>query len=359
MSQPVALLPVPPQGLFSCPIPSLQTATPFVPFVRPFRPLLENPHDVEMTSNLRITEQLRLFIEQAIRLHKASGASAIVLLFEGSTDWVRLRRMIEDPTPFIVVTDTKDQLDGAAEQGFRSIALEMFGNPVYDRLMQAMLRGITEDYIAPGGQIVALYGGFESNTIDTVSLIQMKEHLNRLTSTDLRMLNTSVPLETLKTIVNLAVEIGLSGREGKPVGTLFVVGDKQRVLAESHPAGFDPVRGYSRMERNIMDPRVREGIKEIAQLDGAIIIAPDGTVEASCRSLDAPADNISLSKGLGSRHWAAAAVTRSTKAVAIAVSESNGSVRIFQNGEVVLRIEPTNRKPLIWRKFEYEPPVEN
>ncbi|MDO5113292.1 MAG: DNA integrity scanning protein DisA nucleotide-binding domain protein, partial [Planctomycetia bacterium] len=263
---------------------------------------------------------------------------------------------VGDPSPFIVAADTAEQLNLADELGFKTIALEMAGNPVYDRLMQAMLRAITDDYIKPGSQIVALYGGFESDSIDTVSLISLKEHLNRLTSTDLRSLNTTVPLETLKTIVNLAVEIGLSGREGKPVGTLFVVGDKQKVLAESRPAGFDPVRGYSRSERNIMDPRVREGIKEIAQLDGAIIISADGTVEASCRIIDSPADNITLSKGLGSRHWAAAAITRSTKAVAIAVSETNGTVRIFQNGEVMLRIEPTNRKPFIWKKFEYEPP---
>ena len=105
-----------------------------------------------------------------------------------------------------------------------------------------------------------------------------------------------------------------------------------------------------------MDARVREGIKEIAQLDGAIIISANGVVEASCRILDATADNITLSKGLGSRHWAAAGITRCTKAVAIVVSESNGTVRIFQNGEVMLRIEPTHRRPFIWKKYEYEPP---
>ncbi|MDO4570811.1 MAG: DNA integrity scanning protein DisA nucleotide-binding domain protein [Planctomycetia bacterium] len=309
-----------------------------------------------MAYTLRITEQFRLFVDQARTIYAEMEASAILLLFDGTADWAKVRRLVDDPTPFIIVADTEDQLSGARESGFRTIALEMVGNPVYDRLMQAMLRGITEDYIRPGSQIVAMYGGFESDTIDTVSLISLKEHLNRLTSSDLRLLNTTVPLETLKTIVNLAVEIGLSGREGKPVGTLFVVGDKQKVLAESRPAGFDPVRGYSRSERDIMDPRVREGIKEIAQLDGAIIIGADGTVEASCRIIDSPADNITLSKGLGSRHWAAAAVTRSTKAVAIAVSETNGTVRIFQKGEVVLRIEPTNRKPFIWKKFEYEPP---
>ena len=283
-------------------------------------------------------------------------ASAIILLYDGTADWGRVKKLVGENVPFILAVDTEEQAQGAAEAGINTIVLEMVGNPVYDRLMQALLEAITDDLIRPGMQIVAIYGGFESNTIDTVSLISLKEHLNRLTSTDLRLLNTTVPLETLKTIVELAVEIGLSGREGKPVGTLFVVGDKQRVLAESHAGGFDPVRGYSRSERNIMDARVREGIKEIAQLDGAIIISADGIVEASCRILDASADNITLSKGLGSRHWAAAGITRCTKAVAIVVSETNGTVRIFQNGEVMLRIEPTNRKPFIWKKLEYEPP---
>ena len=37
----------------------------------------------------------------------------------------------------------------------------------------------------------------------------------------------------------------------------------------------------------------------------------------------------------------------------MAVSQSSGTVRIFQDGEVVLRIEPMAR-PLIWRHFEME-----
>ncbi len=309
-----------------------------------------------MANTLRLTDQFRFFVDHAKTIYEQMEAAAVLLLYDGVADWVRVRKLTGDTVPFIVAVDTEEQAEGAQAAGFRTIVLEMVGNPVYDRLMQAILRSIADDFIRPGSQIVAMYGGFESNSIDTVSLISLKEHLNRLTSTDLRLLNTTVPLETLKTIVNLAIEIGLSGREGKPVGTLFVVGDKQRVLTESHAGGFDPVRGYSRSERNIMDPRVREGIKEIAQLDGAIVISADGIVEASCRILDATADNITLSKGLGSRHWAAAGITRCTKAVAIVVSETNGTVRIFQNGEVMLRIEPTNRKPFIWKKFEYEPP---
>jgi DNA integrity scanning protein DisA with diadenylate cyclase activity len=230
-------------------------------------------------------------------------------------------------------------------------------SPVYHRLTQAILEAVADDVIAPGCSVVALYSGFEADVMDSVSLINLGEHLDRLTGRDLRQLETRVPLDTLRLVVDLAVEIGREGREGKPIGTMLVVGDTRKVLAASRPAGFDPVRGYSRKERNLNDPRVREGIKEIAQMDGAILVAHDGTVEATCRYVDAPASALTLSKGLGSRHWAAAAISRATKAVAVTVSQSNGTVRIFQNGEVVLRIEPLHRRPMVWKDFEYEPPA--
>ena len=257
----------------------------------------------------------------------------------------------------IVAADTAEALEGAKEAGLATVVLHMPESPVYDRLTQAILEAVADDILAPGACVVTLYSGFEADTMDSVSVINLGEHLDRLTGRDLRQLETRVPLDTLKLVVDLAVEIGREGREGKPVGTIFVVGDTRKVLASSRPAGFDPVRGYSRKDRNLNDPRVREGIKEIAQMDGAIIVSADGTVEAACRYVDSPAASVTFSKGLGSRHWAAAAISRATKAVAVTVSQSNGTVRIFQNGEVMLRIEPLHRRPMVWKDFEYEPPA--
>ena len=163
------------------------------------------------------------------------------------------------------------------------------------------------------------------------------------------------PLDTLKQTVDLAIEIGREGREGKPVGTLMVVGDHRRVMKHCRPMGFDPVRGYNQGERKLDDSRVRESIKEIAQLDGAFVISADGTVIAACQHISAPSAELTLSKGLGARHWAAAAISRATGAVAISVSESNGTVRLFQDGEVMLRVEPF-RRAMKWKDFEYDPP---
>ena len=305
---------------------------------------------------LRLTERFKTLLNLATDLAESAAADAILLLAEGPADWQRVARLCGD-TKLLVAAEVAEHLEGADKAGLDSVALDMPDSPVHERLTQAVIEAVADDILAPGACVVALYSGFEADVIDSISVIDLGDHLDRLTGRDLRQLETRVPLDTLKIVVDLAVQIGREGREGQPIGTMFVVGDARNVLACSRPVGFDPVRGYNRKERNLDDRRVREGIKEIAQMDGAIIISADGTVEAACRYIDSPATNITLSKGLGARHWAAAAVSRATNAVAVTVSHSGGTVRIFQNGEVMLRIEPTHRQPVVWRDFEYEPPT--
>lgn len=305
---------------------------------------------------VKFNEEFQTIYEAAIRLAKAVGADAVLLVLDGETEWQELKDRAEG-VKLVVAVETSAEAMAALEADVPAVLLETSESPIYDRLSQALLKAIADEMLVPAARVVALYSGFEAHTLDSISVIDLNDHLGRLTVRDLRQLETRVPLDTLQTVVNLALEIGREGREGKPVGTLFVVGDHVKVRRMSRSASFDPVRGYSRKERNLKSARVREGIKEIAQMDGAILVAADGTVEAAAQYLDASAADISLTKGLGARHWAAAAITRATKAVAVAVSESSGTVRIFQNGEVVLRIEPF-RRPMKWKDFEHEPPDE-
>lgn len=322
------------------------------------KPTTHKRKNKSVPEQLKFTEKFKTIFDHALQLYESLEASAIILLTEMPVDWLRLKKLANDNTKIIVTSFKEDFLAGVEDAGFSSVSISAAEDtPVYDILTQAILRAVADDLLLPGSRVIALYSGFDPGHFDSVSMINLGEHLDRLSGRDLRQLDTKVPLKTLKIVVDLAVEIGREGREGKAVGSLFVVGDTRKVLMQSKPAGFDPVRGYHRKERNINDPRVREGIKEIAQLDGAFIIAPDGTCEAACRYLDTSTATITLSKGLGARHWAGAAVSRMTDALAIVVSQSSGTVRIFQNGEVILRIESRHRRPMVWREFDYEPPV--
>ncbi len=300
-------------------------------------------------------EQFAAIYKVAVRLCKTFEADGLLVMLDGPTDWTELRKRASD-IKLLVVADSDQQLAGAEEAGLQTVVLDLDEAPMQERLTQALLESVAAEILAPGASVVAVYTGFEAGAIDSISYISLDKNLGRLTARDLRQIETSVPLETLKTVVDLAIEIGREGREGKPVGTLFVVGDTRKVLHHCRPMGFDPVRGYSRKERSLQDPRAREWIKEIAQLDGAIVVAPDGTVEKSCQLVNADHAHLTLSKGLGSRHWAGAAVSRNTKAISVVVSESNGTVRLFNNGEVILRVEPF-RRAMKWKDFKYEPPA--
>ena len=150
-----------------------------------------------------------------------------------------------------------------------------------------------------------------------------------------RGVNTRV----LERTVALAVEIAREGREGRKIGTLFVVGDSNEVLKRSKPMILDPLHGHPHETKRIDDPDVRETLKELAQLDGAFVVSDEGVVLSATRYIDAVSDRLEVPLGLGSRHVAAASVSKQTDAVAVAVSESS-MVRMFDDGELVSEIIP-------------------
>src|ERR671917_1426464 len=143
-----------------------------------------------------------------------------------------------------------------------------------------------------------------------------------------------VDSRVLEQTVALAVEIAREGREGRKIGTLFVVGDSEEVLKHSKPLILDPLYGHPDESKRISDPDVRETLKELAQLDGAFVVSDEGVVLSAARYIDAVSNHLEVPLGLGSRHVAASSVSSRTDAVSVAVSESSTG-RMFDDGELV------------------------
>ena len=148
-----------------------------------------------------------------------------------------------------------------------------------------------------------------------------------------------VNAKVLKQTVSLAVEIAREGREGRKIGTLFVVGDSGEVMRRSKPLILDPLQGHADEDKQIEHPDTRETIKELAQLDGAFLVSNSGVVLSAARYIDAASDSLDLPLGLGSRHMAGASISQQTSAVSVVVSESS-MVRMFDDGELVSEIVP-------------------
>jgi diadenylate cyclase len=145
--------------------------------------------------------------------------------------------------------------------------------------------------------------------------------------------------EVLESLIELAVEIAREGREGRRIGTMFTLGAEEEVLAQSRQLILDPLFGHPAEVLHITDPNLRGTIKELAQLDGAFVVSRRGVFVSACRYLNAAVGEVDLPLGLGSRHVAGASITKTTKAVAIVVSES-AVVRMFCHGELKAEIIP-------------------
>jgi diadenylate cyclase len=144
---------------------------------------------------------------------------------------------------------------------------------------------------------------------------------------------------TVEEVVQLSVEIAREGREGRKIGTLFVVGDVEETLRRSRPLLLDPLYGHPREALDVSRADFRETVKELALLDGAFVVASRGTFVSAGRFIDVELTPENFLPGLGTRHAAAASISAATSATPVVVSQSS-VVRVFADGEVRAEIIP-------------------
>jgi diadenylate cyclase len=149
---------------------------------------------------------------------------------------------------------------------------------------------------------------------------------------------TDIREEVFDAVFHICTEISIVGREGKPVGTTFLIGDTKNVLEKSRQIILNPFEGHKPELRVVTNPQLGENIKALAQLDGAFVITGDGFVEAVGRYITVDSSNVSLPPGMGTRHNSVAAITQVTKAVGIVVSQSGGGITVFRNGQILKKI---------------------
>lgn len=281
-------------------------------------------------------------VESACMIANEIRASALFVYADVIKDYPIPSGMLEH-TDVILVTHQSSDTEPSAEiktiLRLPPIPLTRMG-----QIKLAVIMGLSEGYITAGDKIVCLTGIPAFGTLDCIVVLDIGKEDELLTSTAVPQIAQNIPSEVFETVLNFAVELASQGREGKPVGTTFVLGDHEKVMQFSRQTIFNPFHGYPEDERNILSSQLHETLKEFSVLDGAFVIREDGIVMCAGRHLSAALNStVDLPRGLGSRHVAAAGITSVTEAVAIVISESTGDVRIFKNGAIFMEIEKPSR----------------
>jgi DNA integrity scanning protein DisA with diadenylate cyclase activity len=273
--------------------------------------------------------ETQLLIDEATKIAEKLKIKKILVACESLALWKAILPYYAK-YQFIIVLSGKKLAESITVETF---LCDFSGVVRNDRLDFILRSAVEAGKLKKGERVLCMYNLSGMKLLDTVRVVRIEEHYGPTSPHDLKRIGKNIPVDLLFLIVNLAMEIGQEGRGGAPVGTIFVVGDTEKVLELSKPMIFDPFLGYQEEERNIMDPKVQESIKELTLIDGAFVIREDGVVISAGRFLHAGAGKTNPIKGLGARHAAAAAISLHTNAVAVTVSESTGTVRIFSGGK--------------------------
>jgi DNA integrity scanning protein DisA with diadenylate cyclase activity len=210
----------------------------------------------------------------------------------------------------------------------------------------AVMLALSKGLIHQGDRIICLSGSPKYGILDNLTVMDVSREFEIFSSRGLDIAAQVATPHVFDRLLTLVLELAEEGKEGKPLGTIFVLGDHERVMKMSTQMVFNPFAAVSEQQRNIMDPALKDTIREFATIDGAFVIRDDGVILAAGRHLKASAEDSELPQGLGARHRAAAGITALTNSIAIVISLSTGDVRIFSQGKLFMEIEKARKELL-------------
>lgn len=273
----------------------------------------------------------RLMMREAERVAKGAGCSALMVFGDTFIGGIEAG-VLQSKLKTILVTRNPVESSDDGREFSETIQVRSFSNQRMAQLRSAILVALTREVIAFTDRVCCIGGTTGSNQFDTLTVVDIEREFQTLLTGQNDLLPEDVKPEVLERVIAVATELAVEGREGRPVGCLFVVGDNDRVEKLIKPLVLNPFYGYKEEDRNILNPFMDETVKEFSSIDGAFVIRGDGVVESAGSLIQATDSDHTLPSGLGSRHAAAAAISVAAHCISIVVSSSTGQVTLFRRG---------------------------
>jgi DNA integrity scanning protein DisA with diadenylate cyclase activity len=282
-----------------------------------------------------------LMLKQATSIANKFKADAILVNIETEADIIPFLKAEGKKFKVIVVTKKGISLEKPAGLRLNTIMLPDVHLTRDGYFKFGFLAGISKGILSKGDILVCVGGQLEKGYMDTIMILKVGDASEIVNFAEESPFPENIKPDIFESLLTLVMEMAYEGREGKPIGSTFVLGDHEKVLQYSRQLVFNPFQGHPEDVLHITKPDVRETLKEFSSIDGAFIIRDDGVVLAAGRYLNAAHHGEPMPQGLGTRHSSAAAITGVTDSVALVISESSGRVTIFRGGSIVTTIEKT------------------
>jgi len=283
-------------------------------------------------------------IDAGARVAQAVSAKVLMVFIDAVSDLAHLREAIKEPTKVVLIARQQEDEVRAAQIDATILTVPRFNLSRMDQIKMSTLIALSHG-VLKGQDVFVFLTGAAGQHIDTLVSMEVGTEYELFQSVNQPKLTEHIRRVVFEKALTLILELANEGREGKPIGTLMVIGDHREVVQHCTEGRINPFKGYTEKDRNILDDSIHDTIKELAKLDGAFIVKGNGVILSAGTTVLPAVAALDLPQGLGARHAAAAAITACTKSVALSVSESTGSVRVWRRGQMITEIEKALKIP--------------
>lgn len=280
-------------------------------------------------------ELSRLTFSHALSMAAQFNGARVVVHADAIPDAEYVREIVKG-TDTLVVSGTQNKFSHAQEAEMHIVEIPFRGLRRSTQVHFALLFLLSQRHIERDDMVVNVFGRPDSGFFDSIRLTHVRTEFDLPISFEQGQLGRQVDRHVLTRVLQVAGDLAVEGREGKPVGALFVVGDYEQVRARTQQLIINPFAGIAEEDRNLLDPSLEETVKEFAKIDGAFLIRGDGVIMSAGAFLSGDAPAGEMQSGLGARHAAALAISARTQALSVVVSESTRRISVFHAGRRII-----------------------
>ena len=275
-----------------------------------------------------------------VEVARAVGADRVICGTEIGALFRHVRESAADLT-VVAATPNADAHDQLARGGFHTLRLSLRVANKYGQAQHSVSAALQAGHVAVGNLVVCAVGhDLCRGGGDLVLVTDVEADVAQVALSEMIKLTNGIRPSVMEAAVHVACRIGLVARRGKRIGALLTIGDSDKVIEDSRQMVLNPFLGHKDEDRMLMNPKIHDMLIELAKLDGAFILRGDGFIRTAAAYLATPDIAVDVPAGLGARHIAAAAATARSNATAIVVSATDGLVRAFSGGKLVLQMDP-------------------
>jgi diadenylate cyclase len=297
--------------------------------------------DVNRAGNTRTTTRSDAELARiVVRVAEAARVDVIICVTDSEELARRLHNLIER-IRVIAGTTNVETHGGFTGAGLETLRLPLRTADKYSQVRHVIAVALATSQVSMGDFVLCVIGcDVYPEEGELIVLTNVEPGIESLVISDLIKLTDAIQVRVMEAAFVAACKIGRAAQRGKRLGAIFMLGDSNKVLEGSKQLVPNPFLGHEKAIRMLTHPDIHNALVELSKLDGAFVVRGDGLVQTAGTFLAPGRTEIDLPAGLGARHAAAAAVTERTNATAVVVSATDGNVRVFSGGKMVLQLDP-------------------